>query len=553
MSRFLKKEKRKQERGITLIALITTIIVLLILAGITIGAITGSNGIIGQAQSAKEETEISQEREIIDISTVEAMGKNNRGNLEEEEFQTALSNHTNGKAEVSDIGEEFEVFFEESGRYYSVDKDGNILDYVVGVTDQYPGDITKKEDGTVLDGSIDKPYEINCIEDLVAFSNTVNGTGKVFVNGKLTSVTKSNFSGKNIVLTRNLNFKSNASYVDSQRTDFGDINGNEGDGNALITEMTTGTGFESIGINEYVTSFQGIFDGKNNVIENIFQNNASNLGLFGGASDAEIKNITITGNINSTNCSVGGICAEARNTKLTNCHNKANITEERVVSGNNASIGGVIGATSNNCEIINCSNTGDVKGDFQTGGIAGNIDGSIINCYNLGNITGGRGANYGAVGGIAGRNSASSIYNCFNIGEITSNNTGNNAYASAGGILGSSGKTGTNCKIINAYNLGKINNATRGYGAIVGGYWYGNTANTATLINTYYKEDDDILGYGNCSSSQGVEKKDQEYMYSENLVTDLNNYIENNTDEIDTSQWKKWMLGENKYPVLVEN
>ena len=83
MSRFLKKEKRKQERGITLIALITTIIVLLILAGITIGAITGSNGIIGQAQNAKEETEISQEKEIIDISTVEAMGKNNRGNLEE--------------------------------------------------------------------------------------------------------------------------------------------------------------------------------------------------------------------------------------------------------------------------------------------------------------------------------------------------------------------------------------------------------------------------------------------------------------------------------------
>ena len=553
MSRFLKVKRNKKEEGITLIALITTIIVLLILAGISIGAITGSNGIIGGAQSAKEETEISQEREIIDISTVEAMGKNNRGNLEEEEFQTALSNHTNGKAEVSDIGEEFEVFFEESGRYYSVDKDGNILDYVVGVTDQYPGDITKKEDGTVLDGSIDKPYEINCIEDLVAFSNTVNGTGKVFVNGKLTNVTKSNFSGKNIVLTRNLNFKSNASYVDSQRTDFGDINGNEGDGNALITEMTTGTGFESIGINEYATSFQGIFDGKNNVIENIFQNNASNLGLFGGASDAEIKNITITGNINSTNYSVGGICATARNTKLTNCHNKANITEERVVSGNNASIGGIIGSTLNNCEIINCSNTGDVKGDFNTGGITGNIDGSIINCYNLGNITGGRGANYGAVGGIAGGNSASLIYNCFNIGEITSNNTGNNAYASAGGILGSSWQTGTNCKIINAYNLGKINNATRGYGAIVGGYWYGNIANTATLINTYYKEDGDLLGYGNFSSAQGVEKKDQEYMYSENLVTDLNNYIENNTDEIDTSQWKKWMLGENKYPVFVEN
>ena len=65
MSRFLRNKEK--EEGITLIALITTIIVLLILAGITIGAITGSNGIIGQAQSAKEETEISQEKEIIDI------------------------------------------------------------------------------------------------------------------------------------------------------------------------------------------------------------------------------------------------------------------------------------------------------------------------------------------------------------------------------------------------------------------------------------------------------------------------------------------------------
>ena len=65
MSRFLRNKEK--EEGITLIALITTIIVLLILAGISIGAITGSNGIIGQAQSAKEETEIAQEKEIRQI------------------------------------------------------------------------------------------------------------------------------------------------------------------------------------------------------------------------------------------------------------------------------------------------------------------------------------------------------------------------------------------------------------------------------------------------------------------------------------------------------
>ena len=41
----MKKQKRKQQ-GITLIALVVTIIVLMILAGISIGALTGENGLI---------------------------------------------------------------------------------------------------------------------------------------------------------------------------------------------------------------------------------------------------------------------------------------------------------------------------------------------------------------------------------------------------------------------------------------------------------------------------------------------------------------------------
>ena len=325
MSRFLKKEKRKQERGITLIALITTIIVLLILAGITIGAITGSNGIIGQAQSAKQETEISQEKEIIDISTVEAMGKNNRGNLEEEEFQNAIDKHTNGKATVSDIGEEFEVFFEESNRYYTVDKDGNLLGQIDAVGDKYPGDITKKEDGTVLDGSEEHPYEINCIEDLVAFSNMVNKTGKVYQDGKLIDAVDSKgiASGSNVILTRDLNFKSSASYIDSTRTDFGDINGNAEDGNALITEMTTGTGFMSIGKDNSIF-FGGYFDGGYHKIQNIYISKTGQAGLFGCVatsirdSSSSIKNLTITGNISGTR-TVGGIVATITNSARWKC------------------------------------------------------------------------------------------------------------------------------------------------------------------------------------------------------------------------------------------
>ena len=166
----------KEQRGITLMALVITIIVLLILAGITIGMLTGDNGIIKSTQNAKEQTEIASEKEVIDQATIEAMGRNKRGNLVEEEFQEAMDRNTkDGETEVTDIGSEFEVYFKESNRYYMVDKNGSILDYEVAVTDPYPGDITKDENGNILDGSEEQPYQINCIEDLVAFSNTVNG------------------------------------------------------------------------------------------------------------------------------------------------------------------------------------------------------------------------------------------------------------------------------------------------------------------------------------------------------------------------------------------
>ena len=43
-------------RGITLIALVITIIVLLILAGVTIAALSGDNGILTKAKEAKQKT-----------------------------------------------------------------------------------------------------------------------------------------------------------------------------------------------------------------------------------------------------------------------------------------------------------------------------------------------------------------------------------------------------------------------------------------------------------------------------------------------------------------
>lgn len=62
--------KLRKEKGITLIALVITIIVLLILAGITIATLTGENGILKKASKAGEETkkaEYAEELKIIGL------------------------------------------------------------------------------------------------------------------------------------------------------------------------------------------------------------------------------------------------------------------------------------------------------------------------------------------------------------------------------------------------------------------------------------------------------------------------------------------------------
>ena len=57
----------KNQKGITLIALVITIIVLLILAGVSIAMLTGKNGILTQANNAKTETSKAEVKEKINM------------------------------------------------------------------------------------------------------------------------------------------------------------------------------------------------------------------------------------------------------------------------------------------------------------------------------------------------------------------------------------------------------------------------------------------------------------------------------------------------------
>lgn len=58
----------KKQTGITLIALVITIIVLLILAGVTISLVIGDNGVLTQASTSVVETKIADAREDLNVA-----------------------------------------------------------------------------------------------------------------------------------------------------------------------------------------------------------------------------------------------------------------------------------------------------------------------------------------------------------------------------------------------------------------------------------------------------------------------------------------------------
>lgn len=70
-----------KNKGVTLIALAVTIVVMLILAGVTISVLNGENGIVKQAQKAKEESKIKELKEKVRIDIAGKRVENINGEL----------------------------------------------------------------------------------------------------------------------------------------------------------------------------------------------------------------------------------------------------------------------------------------------------------------------------------------------------------------------------------------------------------------------------------------------------------------------------------------
>ena len=124
MKRKTEKKLRFNQKGITLIALVITIIVLLILAAVSIATLTGENGILTRAQDAKTNTEIAEEKEAIGIAYNGVMAENKGNGVSSGELEIEL--HNNGRTDAHATGENPITVTFDSGRSYTVDNNGNI-------------------------------------------------------------------------------------------------------------------------------------------------------------------------------------------------------------------------------------------------------------------------------------------------------------------------------------------------------------------------------------------------------------------------------------------
>ena len=94
---------KMKNRGITLIALVVTVIVILVLAGVSISMLTGENGILNRTAEAKEKTNDSQDLEYLKLKATEALMDYYQKNTTESEDEYILNKWDADKTNKIDV------------------------------------------------------------------------------------------------------------------------------------------------------------------------------------------------------------------------------------------------------------------------------------------------------------------------------------------------------------------------------------------------------------------------------------------------------------------
>ena len=488
--------KYKKQNGITLIALVITIIILLILAGVVLNLTIGENGIIAKAQqagknydeaSAREKLELAlvdlQAQKVVDSTYNETTYIDNY--LEKKQMTVNGNIVTVGKWQfeidrsvpkiASSLGKGDQIITEQKANLTAGNMiDGKIMlkievalpnDTIQGI-EIYDETNTKVETLSVPEGTkqIQKEQEI-----YVEFMEEKSYYAKIIGENSNIQTNTVNAQKNENAITSAKDLKKLATLVNSGETF---------EGKTIIQvkdiDLSTVCGkeqgnWEAIGINGVY--FNGTYDGNGKKITKLYINETEKaVGLFGILGyKGTVKNVIVYGEVTKTaySTAVGGIITRNEGI-IDNCIN--NVT----VSGTN-STGGIAGINFNT--IKNCINNGKVAGaEDGTGGIAGRgkhpteslvsysgtVNSVIENCRNNSSaiIQGTM-----SVGGICGIQYTTKIDNCTNNGEVIASSS------IVGGIAGSSDVDITNCE-----NTGTVTSngnpsnqgETQGTGGIVG-------------------------------------------------------------------------------------
>ena len=570
------KEQRREEKGITLVALVVTIIVLIILAGVTLNIVLDNDGIINKAKQAAEDYENSQkeEEELLaeiekNMGIIEKVTDSNPGELEVDENDSnllyinsiedlvGLSNKVNNGETFAGktIKLNYHLDFNSDKSYVDANQKINLTtgegfipigNNVTEIKDEngYTLDIEGKYFSGTFDGNGYTIYNLyqNLSNNMVGglFGTTHNATIK---NVKLTgAVTCTQNEPQMLYVGGLIGYQYSGTTTDcvvditvtgkhSQDNEFF-IGGIIGDIGPIYTETETKKGGSILNC---INKGKVIAKAESSS-ENITQMILDIGGVVGGAfANSTLENLRNQGNIEFQNDTpitriyMGGCTGHVNRHKIMNnlinegkITQKGDITEDIFIGGISGTMGRIL---SNYSEQLK-----DTKNLFNFGEISSEI----------GNVT----PSELEIGGITGRLSDGvNLYNAGNVGNITliKGNASNQKIAGIVGYMASEEST-----INNVYNRGKFNVPNNE----VSGITYTMSANCA-LLNAYYNNDGVNRGTATTTgiTDKSISKTESE-MKSQDFVDLLNNPVEEITGIEGLLEWK---LGTEKYPVLSAN
>ena len=390
------------KKGISLITLVITIVVIIILAA-TVILTLGNNNPIDQAKKASFLSNMSTFRDELEM------------------YSSNLYITTNGKFQGEKLSaDENSVSYTGSG---SIDAN-NIYDILKSLKgSKYDGKIV------ISDGEISFKYEKGVNKKELEWAED----GKINISGiKISTKDELKKIGNDSMYPLNGYYELTCDI---------DLEGNDED--------------QWVPIGSENSPFTGGFNGKGYTIRGIYINDNSKnaVGLFGYTKGAMVKALSVEGSVKG-NTRVGGIIANARDTKVDNCNNYCNLNSKLCIGG----IVAKFEAINKDVSISNCENYGDIfsSGFKLIGGIVGYCDNrknevKFEHCTNYGNINqeSQESSNY-QVAGICGFARENTVFSgCANCGEIK-------AMGSTYGIVSGNVKLIENC-----YNTGNITTVLR--------------------------------------------------------------------------------------------